>query len=75
MKSFEELHPDLCPSPYCGIVNRYTREEFVDGHNTLVESWERDENGVMVDVLERDRLLRELADAKSAYENLLSDTY
>ena len=71
MKTFEELHPDLATSPYCGTVNRYTREEFIDGRSTLVESWERNADGVMVDVLERDKLAKELEDAKHKYENLL----
>ena len=71
MKTFEELHPDLAPSPYCGTVNRYTREEFIDGKCVLVESWERNADGVMIDVLERDKLAKELEDAKHKYENLL----
>lgn len=51
-KTFEELHPDLNPSKYCGEVKSYHSYKLINGRNRLVEAWERDDNGEMKNVTE-----------------------
>ena len=62
MSDFNEKHPDLNPSKYCGEVKSYTSEKLVNGKSTLVEWYERDPvTGEMIDVLERKKLEQEIA--------------
>lgn len=62
-KTFEELHPDLNPSKYCGEVKSYHSYKLVNGRNRLVEAWERNENGEMENVTET-VALKELTEAQ-----------
>lgn len=62
-KTFEELHPDLNPSKYCGEVKSYHSYKLINGRNRLVEAWERNENGEMENVTET-VALKELTEAQ-----------
>lgn len=59
---FFDTHP--------GVVPHVTRYEQLDGSGKVIESWERDKNGVMVNVTARDKLYREIADAQDALEEI-----
>lgn len=83
--TFEELHPDLSPSKYCGQVNRYEKTEVISGRLKITEIWERDDNGIMQNVTrtnnpdlvdkitklqeELERLTKELEKETMKYEN------
>lgn len=56
--TFFDTHPGVTPN-----VRRYERTDMT---GKLIESWERDKNGVMVDVTKRDLLYKELEDAQEA---------
>lgn len=72
-EGFNERHPDLNPSPYCGEVKSYMSEKLIDGKSVVVEWYERDPvTGEMTDVLERKKLEQEIAKMKKElqkYEN------
>ena len=55
---FWDKHPDV----YEGVI-RYTD---TDEHGSIREAWERDVNGVMVDVTEREKAYQELERAQEA---------
>lgn len=59
---FFDTHPGVTP-----YVTSYTRE---DGAGNVIESWERDKNGVMIDVTKRDKLRAEIAAAQEALNNI-----
>lgn len=59
---FFDTHPGVTPN-----VRRYERTDMT---GKLVESWERDKNGVMVDVTKRDLLYKELEDAQENIDKL-----
>ena len=68
--TFEEAHPDLAPSKYCGEVKSYQREEIVNDHSIIVEWWERDPvTGKMIDVLERKKLEQQIEQLKKEIES------
>ena len=63
--AFYAKHPDIK-----GVVNKYTR---TDINGNILEVWERDETGTLVDVTERVRLEREVQEAKKALEDITND--
>ena len=62
---FWEKHPDV----YAGVT-RYTDTD-PKGH--ILECWERNEEGVMVDVTERERAKMELVKAQEALGALVEE--
>lgn len=58
---FWDLHPDVYPE-----VTRYTD---TDEKGNILECWERNNEGVMVDVTERERARIELEKAQAEYES------
>lgn len=59
---FWDRYPDVYPE-----VKRYERTA-MDG--SIIESWERDKNGRMVDVTQRDKLREEIVAAQEQIERL-----
>lgn len=59
---FFDTHPGVMPQ-----VRRY---EQLDEKGDIIESWERDKNGVMVNVTKRDALYKELIEAQEAIDKL-----
>lgn len=59
---FWKKHPDVYKS-----VTRFTD---TDQKGNIIEAWERDENGVMVDVTARERARQELIRAQEACDKL-----
>lgn len=59
---FFDTHP--------GVIPHVTRYESRDLAGNLIESWERDKNGVMVNVTARDNTYAELIAAQEALERL-----
>lgn len=59
---FFDTHPGVTPN-----VRRYERTDMT---GKLIESWERDKNGVMVDVTKRDLLYKELENAQETIDKL-----
>ena len=57
---FFDTHP--------GVIPNITRYERTDLAGKVIESWERNKNGVMVDVTERDKLYAEIEAAQEALE-------
>ena len=55
---FWEKHPDVYPD-----VVRYTAR---DEHDNLLEAWERADDGLMVDVTDREKAYEELERAQDA---------
>jgi hypothetical protein len=74
MATFEETHPEHMPT-----VNRTWGS--IDGLQSythykgskIVERWERDKDGNLVDVTARERAKQELEEAKKALNKLLED--
>ena len=62
--TFFDTHP--------GVTRNVKRYERLDGSGNVIESWERNEKGVMVDVTKRDELYRKIADAKEALEEAIA---
>lgn len=60
--TFFDTHP--------GVTFNVTRYERSDEKGKIIESWERDKNGVMVDVTKRDKLYAEIAEAQEALEEM-----
>lgn len=59
---FWDKYPDVWPD-----VRRYER---FDTEGSLIESWERDTNGRMVEVTQRDKLREEILAAQEQIERL-----
>lgn len=59
---FFDTHP--------GVIPNITRFEATDGAGKLIESWERDKNGVMVNTTKRDKLYAELIEAQEQINKL-----
>lgn len=59
---FFDAHPDVYP-----FVRRYER---VDGSGEIIESWERNKSGVMIDVTQRDKLYAEIVKAQDNIESI-----
>lgn len=49
--TFEEKHPELVHPKHCEQVNYFENWEYVNGKSQLTELWERNKDGVMVDLL------------------------
>ena len=62
---FWDKHPGVWPG-----VTRYID---TDDKGNILDVWERDKNGVMVDVTERERLRVELAAAQADLERYTED--
>lgn len=60
--AFFDTHPGVTPN-----VTRYER---TDMSGKLVESWERNKNGVMVNVTKRDALIAQTIEAEEALNKL-----
>lgn len=59
---FFKKHPDVIPN--------VTRFESTDCAGKLIESWERDKNGRMVNTTKRDKLYAELIEAQEQINKL-----
>lgn len=59
---FFDTHP--------GVIPNITRFERLDGAGNVVESWERNKNGVMVETTQRDKLYAELEEAQEKLSKL-----
>jgi hypothetical protein len=59
---FFDKHPGVIPNVKCYI--RY------DSENKVIESWARDDNGVMIETTQRDKLREELIAAQEALAKL-----
>ena len=62
-------HPSLRDIINNPVINTYT---CTDEHNSLVEQWERDENGNWNDVTVRELARQELAAAQEELEKLIA---
>jgi hypothetical protein len=60
--TFFDTHP--------GVTRNVKRYEKLDGSGNVIESWERNEKGVMVDVTKRDKLRAEIVAAQEALNNI-----
>lgn len=71
MCTFEELHPDLNPSPICGQVNSYKEDHLVNGKSVMTEWWERNPvTGKMINVLKEKELEAKIAKLKKMLEEM-----
>lgn len=59
---FFDKHPD--------VIKNITRFEATDLEGNIVESWERNESGVMVETTQRDRLREELVKAQEELQRI-----
>ena len=59
---FFDTHP--------GVIPHVTRYERTDMSGKLLESWERDKNGVMVETTKRDLLYAEIISAQEALDKM-----
>ena len=59
---FFDKHPD--------VIKNIVRFESVDLEGNIVESWERNDNGVMVETTQRDRLREELVKAQEELQRI-----
>lgn len=62
---FFDLHPD--------VIGDVTKFEKYDTDGNIVEAWERNEEGHMVDVTEKVKLLREIAEAEKALDKYIAE--
>lgn len=60
---FFDTHP--------GVIPHVTRYERVALNGDIIETWERDKNGVMVDVTQRDKYRKQLIEAQEELERLM----
>lgn len=72
MQTFEEAHPELVDSinRELGSLDKLNKYQDYKGER-VIEQWERDENGVLVDVTDRVKAEYELEEAKRALAILL----
>ena len=69
MRTFEEAHPELMPTvikTWGSVAGLRVYSDYKDGK--LTEMWERNEEGVLVDVTERELARIALEEAKEAFE-------
>ena len=59
---FFDKHPD--------VIKSVTRFEQLDDRGNIVESWERNDKGVMIDTTERDMLREELIKAQEVLQRI-----
>lgn len=59
---FFDKHPD--------VIKNITRFEAIDLEGNIVESWERNDKGVMVETTQRDRLREELVKAQEELQRI-----
>lgn len=55
-------------SKHPGVIPNVRRYEYTDPAGNIIESWERNEDGILVETTERDKLYQEIADAQEAIE-------
>ena len=53
-----------------GVIPNVRRYEYTDGAGKILESWERNKDGILVETTERDKLYQEIADATEAIEKM-----